>query len=185
MKIGDIGDVRIEDGSNGADRFAYTPAGEGPHEWEWKFVEGRPNNVPTKFGGVIYYRSKLPAAPGASPEDGVDIQCCRKKIVWEAHSIGGAVKAEFVCGGIDWRWTPEGTQSALPYGDTLTKQGLGTYTLTDAWQTLEYPLSETGHKKDDFRRVIGGFGWVIVWPSKDPQPTKTVTIELRNIRYLR
>jgi len=181
MIMGDTGDLRMETGEEGSDRFVYTPEGKGPHEWEYKFIGGVENENPAGFAGVMYLNSAITSEPGTQSGDGFDLREWRQMVSWEARSIGSDVKVEFVAGGITWAWDLK-TKKKVPlaYGDTLPKLSLGSYTVKTAWTRFEFDLGKARLQAKSFERVVGGFGFVI----KAPRSKRTFTIEIRNVRYL-
>jgi hypothetical protein len=128
------------------------------------------------------------------PDGGFDLRGIRT-IQWEARSLRGDVNVEFVIGGVKWKWdeTEKEIQVCEPSSiDSMPRDGLGIYKLTDTWQ--EFRVDLTGHPESDFQCLVGGFGWVIGWGSNgvyldekqtEAEQPKTFTIELRNIRYER
>ncbi len=184
MHVGDIGDITVRD-IGGGYQFSYKPAGNGPHESDLKYVNGVLNPAPAKFGGVVFLKNQLPAQPGRDAGDGQNLSHFRGKIAFEARSLDGTATVKFVIGGINWAWdVASRTKRPLPYPDTMPKRDLGTKELTGSWQEYEFDLESLGLQPENFRRVIGGFGWVMTWPSP-PQPERTFTIEVRKARYLR
>jgi hypothetical protein len=181
MVMGDTGDLRMETGEEGSDRFVYTPAGKGPHEWEYKFINGVENPDPAGFAGVMYINSVITSEPGTQSGDGRDLQAWRQKVVWEARSIGGDANAEFVAGGITWAWDLNTKKKGpLLHPDTLPKLSLGSCSVKSAWTHCEFDVAKAHLPAKSFERVIGGFGFVI----KAPRSKRPVTIEIRNVRYL-
>ena len=184
MEFGDIGDVEISKIAEGY-RFSYTPAGQGSHESEFKYRNGVESRQPAKFGGVICVNDVAPSSPGTDAHDGQDLRRYSGKIAVEARSVNGPATVTFVVGGITWAWNEETrAKVSLPHPDTMPKRELGTEELTDSWREFEFDLGALGLQPEDFKRVIGGFGWVMTWPSP-PQPGRTFTIEIRKARYLR
>jgi hypothetical protein len=190
--MGDVGDVTIGSGDDGADRFTYVATGRPDHEWDQKYVNGELNRRPAKFGGVMYLS---PANDwGQSPDAGYDLRGFRR-LVWDARSVNGEARVEFVLGGVNWIWTTrEGKweKAAPPYPDTMPALRLGTMKLTGEWQTFERELAD--QPEQSFRRVVGGFGWVMSWGANGVEPNdegtrarepRTFVIEFRNVRYER
>jgi hypothetical protein len=184
MKVGDIDDVEISKIGEGY-RISYTAAGQRPHEWQFKYRNGVESPDPARFGGVICVNDVVPARPGTNVKDGQDLRSYAGKIVVEARSVNGPATVTFVIGGITWAWNEDTkTTVSLPYPDSMPKRDLGTKELTDSWREFEFDLGALGLQPEDFKRVIGGFGWVMTWPSP-PQPGHVFTIEVRKARYLR
>ncbi len=191
-KMGDIGDVGILR-VPGEDQFNYEPMGRGPHEWEWKYINGEPNDRPAQFAGVMYLHP--PNNWGTDPNGGRDLRHAAHVIKWEARSDREEVYVEFVIGGINWGWDEQHKRVSARYPDSMPRTSVGTKRLTSTWQQFSVDLKERGLDKEEyFKKVIGGFGWVInwgpngiVWDSKDERPSdiKKFEIEIRNIRYER
>jgi hypothetical protein len=181
MIMGDIGDLKIASGEEGSDRFVYAPTGSGPHEWDYKFINGEENRDPAGFAGVMYINSMVLSEPGARATDGKNLRQWRQKIVWEARAIGGDAKVEFVAGGITWAWDLKTRKTvSLPFGDTLPKLSLGSHSIGRNWTPLEFDLNRAHLAPESFDRVIGAFGFVI----KASESKRPVTIEIRDVRYL-
>lgn len=195
--MGDIGDITVAELPE-AVRFIYEAKGrgapeephKGSHEWEYKYINGELNLNPAKFAGVMYLNP--PNNFGVDPNGGFDLRSIRRVIKWEARSVEREVNVEFVIGGVTWIWDDESRERQdAPYPDSMPRLSLGIKTLTEDWQSFEFDLS--GKPEDDFKRVVGGFAWVISWGSNGvqlneegtPEPSKTFTIEIRNIRYER
>jgi hypothetical protein len=184
MHVGDIGDIAVSNIAGGY-RFSYKPAGSGPHEGGFKFLNGVLNPAPARFGGVVFLKDQLPGQPGRDAKDGQDLSGFRSKIAFQARSVDGTATVKFVIGGINWEWDDASrTKRSLPYPDTMPQRDLGAKELTASWQEYEFDLESLGLQPENFRRVIGGFGWVMTWPSP-PQPERTFTIEVQKARYLR
>jgi hypothetical protein len=188
-KMGDTGDVTINKQPD-LIRFVYQVEGHGPHEWEYKYIHGKENPQPAQFAGVMYLDPR--GNWGTDPDGGYDLRTCHRAIKWEARTTEGEVNVEFVIGGDKRQWSPKGNEQ-YPFPNSIDKS-LGVKHLTAQWQPLGQPLEADLSKlaDDRFKRVIGGFGWVIAWDSngvklnKDqtgPEKSKTFTIEIRNIRY--
>lgn len=185
-KMGDINDVTIAQGVNNT-RFIYETKGRSPHEWEYKFVGGKLNPDPAQFAGVMYLEPQNNF--GTDPTGGFDLRELHRLLKWEARSLKGEVNVEFLIGGVNWVWKNM-TRVPAPNPGSLPKLSLGIRKLTKDWKTFEYYLSQRPER--EFRRVIGGFGWVINWGSngiklnedkKSPDQVKTFEIEIRNARY--
>lgn len=186
-KMGDIGDVKIIK-QKGFVRFVYETKGQGPHEWGFKYVNGSENPQPAQFGGVMYLDPR--DNWGTDPEGGYDLRKCHRVIKWDARSADGEVDVEFVIGGDKWEWDLRTHEKAkLPYPNTINRS-LGTEHLTTEWQQFKTDLSKIAD--DRFKRVVGGFGWVIAWDSNGvrlnrdrtgAEQPRTFTIEIRDIQY--
>lgn len=98
--MGDIGDVRMER-SAGADRFTYETNGTGPHEWDYKYVDGVLNPKPAEFAGVMY----LDPPNNFGQQSGVNLGGTRHVFSWEARSEESTVNVEFIIGGVVWMWS--------------------------------------------------------------------------------
>jgi hypothetical protein len=191
--MGDIGDLRPTARMQDADQFTYEPLGRGAHEWDYKYVNGMLNEKPAQFAGVMYLYPR--GNWGTDPQGGHDLRDVADVLRWEARSVMGEVNVEFVIGGITWVWDePARERIAAPYPDSLPQTSLGTKKLTTSWQAFNVDLHERGRVADNFRRTVGGFGWVITWAANGvelaeggltPKEKKIFTIEIRNIRYER
>jgi hypothetical protein len=187
--MGDINDltVVVTDVNH---QFIYRTTGQGQHEWDYKYINGILNERPAKFAGVMYLD---PPNNFGERCGGFDLRPVRGVIRWEARSADDNVYVEFVIGGINWIWNEQTKQKVTsPFPDSMPAVPLGVKKLTSKWQSFEY--SFLGLPKKDFRRVLGGFGWVINWNSNGvetdetgnaPRNPKVFTIEIRNIRYER
>jgi hypothetical protein len=185
--MGDTGD--IVDVSKGLEsvRFKYEVKGMGPHHWDLKYINGKLNENPAKFAGILY----LSPPNNFGQEAAFDLRADSRAIEWEARSLIGEVDVEFVIGGVNWVWDDEKKiKIKPPCPCSLRRKPLGTRTLTKEWQPFEVDLSNM--PKEEFMNVIGGFAWVITWGSNDiqvnetgtgPEQSKTFEIEIRNIRY--
>lgn len=185
--MGDTGDIR--DPARGSEGvcFTYEVGGRGPREWEWKYVDCELNPNPARFVGVMYL------CCGWGQQPGFDLRAFRRAVAWEARSLSDEVNVEFVIGGINWVWDEqEKIKVKPPCPDSLWRKSLGTYTLTEEWQSFQVDLSNM--PEEEFVNVIGGFSWIITWGSNEiqpneggtgPQEPKTFEIEIRNIRYER
>jgi len=191
-KMGDIGDVDVLRIA-GSDQFIYEVMGRGPHEGDWKYVNGELNDRAAQFGGVMYLHP--PNNWGTDPNGGRDLHQTRDTIAWEARSLDQEVYVEFVIGGVNWIWDEEQCKKkGAPHPDSMPYTRLVVKKLTADWQSFEEDLKEKGLKEEDFKKVIGGFGWVISWPpngirsineGKAPDVVKKFQIEIRDIRYER
>jgi hypothetical protein len=191
--MGDIGDVSPTARTEEADQFIYEPLGRSPHEWDYKYIDGTLNERPAKFAGVMYLCPR--GNWGVDSNGGRDLRSVADMIRWEARSVEGTVDVEFLIGGITWTWDEKAKQRVLaPYPDSLPYTNLGTKRLTPEWKLFEVDLREKGRVRDDFKRVVGGFGWVITWAANGvrmsgdgvgPDQKKVFVIEIRNIRYER
>ncbi len=191
--MGDIGDLRPPARMPGVDQFRYEPLGRPPHEWDSKYVNGTLNEKPAQFAGVMYLHP--PNNWGKHPRGGYDLRRVADVIRWEARCVDGDVNVEFLIGGITWLWDePAVRQVSASYPDSLPTTSLDTKRLTPAWTVFEVDLQERGRVKSDFKRVVGGFGWVITWAANgldmpdsglSSNKTRIFTIEIRNIRYER
>ncbi len=177
----------------GTEVFTYEPLGGDPHEWDYKYVNcDEMSELPAKFGGVVWLNPT--GVFGTAPRNGWDLRGF-DAILWEARALDDPVKVDFFLGGIDWIWEKQGNCWAKirpKYADSMTRVGLGLRTLTDEWQTFRVPLTEM--KSDDFKRVVGGFGWTVSWGNNGiraadsgsrPQEQKLFRFQVRNIRYER
>jgi hypothetical protein len=184
-KMGDIGDVSVEE-QQGLVRFVYETKGRGPHLWEWKYDgDGKENSQPALFAGVMYLDPR--GNWGSDAEGGFDLRNCHRVIKWEARSISGPVEVKFLIGG-DKRDVATKERGKFQFPNTLD-QSLGIRKLDTQWETFEFDLSKI--PDDRFKRIVGGFGWIISWSSNGVEPNnhmstdqpKTFTIEIRNVRY--
>jgi len=184
---GDIGDVQIASGPD-LDRFTYTTNGLGPHEFEWKYVNGGLNPEPAQFAGVMYLNP--PNNFGTDPTGGFDLRGYRV-VRWRAHSLTGNVNVDFSMGGVTWIWDDKArVQVTPPFPESLSIKRLGTKTLDTNWQEFEAAFAP----EDNLRCVINGFAWTISWSSNDvnlnetrtgPVNARTFQVEVRDIRYER
>jgi hypothetical protein len=184
-KMGDIGDVGIVSGPS-LDRFTYPTNGLGPHEWDWKYVNGQLSPELAQFGGVMYLNPQNNF--GIDPTGGFDLRGYRVA-KWEARSLTGSVNVQFSMGGVTWVWDSRaGVKVTPPFPETLSVKSLGIRALNGNWQEFEAPFAP----EDDLRCVINGFAWTIDWPSNDvslnatrtgPVSPRTFQFEVRNIRY--
>ncbi len=191
--MGDIGDLRPTARMPNADQFTYEPLGRAPHESDYKYVNGVLNEKPAQFAGVMYLH---PGGNfGTDPKGGYDLRNVSDVLRWEARSVEGEVYVEFVIGGITWIWDELARERIpAPYPDSLPHTSLGTKKLTTTWQSFNEDLHKRGRVADDFKRTVGGFGWVIAWAANgveldeegiSPKEKKVFTIEIRNISYER
>ncbi len=192
-KMGDVGDITILR-VPGEDQFTYETMGRGPHESDWKYVNGELNDQAAQFGGVMYLHP--PNNFGIDPNGGRDLRATRDFITWKARSGDQEVYVEFVSGGINWNWDEkQHIRKTAPYPDSMPRTSLGTKKLTTDWQSFEARLKERGLDKEEyFEKVIGGFGWVISWSpnsirlnneGRTPDVVKKLQIEICDIRYER
>ncbi len=192
-KMGDVGDITILR-IPGEDHFTYETMGRGPHESDWKYVNGELNDRAAQFGGVMYLHP--PNNFGTDPNGGRDLSATQDFITWKARSGDQEVYVEFVCGGINWNWDEkQHIRKTALYPDSMPRTSLGTKKLTTEWQSFEARLKERGLDKEEyFEKVIGGFGWVISWApngirlndeGKTPDMVKKFQIEICDIRYER
>ena len=181
--VGDTGDISVAK-EPGLVRFTYTEKGQGPQEWDWKYIDGRLNPAPCKCAGVLYLDP--PNNFGTDSLGGFDLRG-RHVLTWTARSLSGPVNVEFVIGGITWQWDKKThVKIGVPYPDSMPRTSFGIQPLTQNWQTFQYDLSKV--PKDDLRAVVAGFGWVINWDSNGVQFTgsgqpKTFSIEIKDIAY--
>ncbi|MCX5645049.1 MAG: hypothetical protein NTZ17_10260 [Phycisphaerae bacterium] len=191
--MGDIGDLRPTARMEEADQFTYEPQGRGSHEYDYKYVNGILNERPAQFAGVMYLHPR--GNWGTDPAGGCDLRDVADVIRWEARAVDGTVNVEFLIGGITWTWDEMAKKKVpAPYPDSLPHTDLGTKRLTSEWKLFEVDLREKGRVRDDFKKVVGGFGWVITWAANglkmsddalSPNQKKVFIIEIRNIRYER
>lgn len=186
-RMGDIGDVIVTKQPEFV-RFTYLTKGQGPHEWEYKFIQGRENPLPARFTGVMYLDPQ--GNWGTDPDGGYDLRTCHRALKWEARSTDGEINVEFVVGGDKKQWDPRTNERAnFPYPNSVSRN-LGAKKLTPQWQQFEADLSKI--PDDRFKRIVGGFGWIMTWDSNGvklnkeqtgAEQPKTFTIEIRNVRY--
>lgn len=177
--MGDTGDLTtaVEPG-NHLIRMTYEASGRGPHEWDYKYIDGKVNPSPCKFAGVMLLDGDWGRTPGA----GYDLRGATT-ISWEARSLSGNVYVSFVAGGVNWDWDDKtGTKVRAPYPDSLPRLQLGEPELTGQWKDFEYPLGKNASAAG-LQAVVAPFGWVISLDSNQGnhgQPARFV-IEVRNI----
>ena len=117
--IGDVGDIGISTGSEGAVRFTFTPNGIGPHEWDYKYLQGRVNEDPARQAGVVWLNP--PGDFGKQSDAGFDLRNLRpKSIVWEARSLEGTVNVRFFMGGNEMG-VEEGRRYMVPSGGSARR----------------------------------------------------------------
>ena len=186
-KMGDTRDITISE-LDILTRFTYQTEGQGPHQWDWTYINRELNPEPAQFAGVMYLDP--PNNWGELEEGGYDLRGFRQ-ITWEARSVEGDVYTQFVIGGIVWQWDDINRDKVnSPYPDSMPRTSLGTKRLDNGWQSFSFDLSQL--PEETLACMIGGFGWVISWGSNGveinaarigPIQAKTFIIELRNIRY--
>lgn len=160
--IGDVGDVTSAHGQEGSVRFSYEAQGRGPHEWEYKYTDGKKNESPAKFAGCVW----LHRGNWGLEDAGWDLRSLRPtRIVWEARSISRPVTVQFFLGTDAWVWQPDEhgtmTRQTPPWPDSLRQTVLGRFDLTEKWQTFEVPL-DFADQDERLQRVLGGFGWLVL-----------------------
>ncbi len=183
--MGDIGDITVANIEDVV-TFTYETKGRGPHEWDWKYVDGELSSGIAQFSGVMLLSS--PNNWGTTA--GYDLRGMTS-VSWEARSLTGAVWVEFVIGGVTWRWDGDSRQQeCVPVPDSMPRISLGKYLLTSSSQSFEYDLS--GLPEEYLMNVIGGFGWTISWGPNDvvlnddrtgPIEPRIITIDVSNIQY--
>jgi len=197
MYMGDTGDIQFSRLANGENEFVYETNGLGPHQWEYKYIAGTENPVPTKFAGIML----ADGGWGSKPADGYDLRWY-KEIRWKACaeagsdlSANGEVVVQFVAGGIDWHINDsEKKTEPVLYPDSLPNQSLGIYSLgtCPAKETMSFSLVDM--PPANLQKVIGGFGWVVSWAPNDvtanvsssaPEKAKTIKIIISDIQYVK
>lgn len=182
-KMGDVGDLHVSK-REGSTVFEYGPEGREPHEWEYKYVGGKLNPAPARFGGVMYLD---PPNNFGTRCGGFDLRKFRRAVEWRARSLEGPVNVEFIIGGVEWVWDEERkARVASPFPDSMPRVSLGTKLVTPQWQDFTYQLS--ARPPADFARVVAAFAWVIAErpPGRaSPERPKPFVIELSGIRYVR
>lgn len=192
--MGDRGDIDISGIGDTANPiiFTYSTNGNGPHEWDYKYINKEINPNPARFAGIMFIDSAGPG--GTDPNNGFDLSAY-KTIRWEARSVQGLVDVKFVIGGVTWTWDEQTKERVVaPYPDSVRSSVLLCEpTLTQEWQSFEYDIS--GFPPDSFQHVVGVFGWTIDWGDNNitsitnpdssivPENPKTLVIEIRNIYY--
>lgn len=182
--VGDTGDITVAMQPDLV-RFTYVTKGQGPHEWDYTYIDGTPNPNPAKFAGVLYLNP--PNNWGTDSHCGFDLRG-RHTLTWKAHSLSGSVYVEFVIGGVVWQWdATTHTKVPVPYPESLPRISLGIKKLTPTWQTFTYDLSAL--PADYLRSVVAGFGWVITWDSSGGQRTgseqpQTFIFEIQDVFYV-
>ena len=179
--MGDIGDImKDEEPGNHLIRMTYEAKGRGPHEWEYKYIDGKINPNPCGFAGIMLLDGDWGQTPGA----GYDLRGFTT-ISWEARSLSGDAFVQFVAGGANWIWDEKTkTKVAAPYPDLLPNLQLREPPLTGQWRHFEFPLDKNATAKD-LQAVVAPFGWIISLNSNKGnhgQPGKFI-IEVRNISY--
>ena len=179
--MGDIGDItKAEEPESHLVRMTYEAKGREPHEWEYKYIDGKINPNPCRFAGIMLIDGDWGRTPGA----GYDLRGFTT-ISWEARSLSGSVFVRFVAGGANWVWS-EKTRTIVgaPYPDSLPNLQLGEPELTGQWRHFEFHLAKNTTAAD-LQAVVAPFGWIISLDSNQGnhgQPGKFV-IEVRNISY--
>jgi hypothetical protein len=181
-KLGDVGDVTISQTADHVE-LRYVPQGAGPHESEHKYVNGRLNPEPARFGGIGWLAGARDEAPGQ------DLSKFRT-LSWEARA-DRPLNVHFDLGGGIWKWNDDevATSRAVPrmvprvHADSLRKRSL-VKRLTTEWQTFAYDLSQID--RAELEHVVMGFSCVVSWEDNDLRgPSDTViTVRVRNLRYL-
>jgi Caspase domain len=184
--MGDIDDVQILPGV-GSYIFEYTTKGKGPHEWNYKYVNGQLNPRPAAFGGVFYL---TPPNNFGTVCGGVDLSEFRH-LKWDARSLSDEVYVEFIIGGINWIWDEIAKKPVEPkYKEKLPRISLGFKRLTSQWQTFDADLSK--RPSPELSRVLNAFSWVVPWSANGvrfnedhtgPDQQKTFRFEIKNVRY--
>ncbi len=176
--MGDTGDItEDEEPSNNLVGMTYEAEGRGPHEWEYKYINGKINSNHCRFAGIMLLDGDWGQTRGA----GYDLRGFTT-ISWEARSLSGNVSVQFVAGGANWMWD-EKTKTIVgaPYPDSLPNLQLGEPKLTGQWQHFEFRVDKNATAAD-LQAVVAPFGWIISLDSNDGHPGKFV-IEVRNISY--
>ena len=194
--MGDTGDIKkVAGGTPNPIQFEYTTNGDGPHQWENKYINMESNLNPAQFAGIMFIDSAGPG--GTDPSNGYDLRGYRS-IKWEARSAEDDidVEVEFVIGGVVWNWD-EQTKRIIPapYPDSIKSTiSMGKHTLTPEWKVFEFVI-QNKLEENSFQCVVGAFGWVITWGDNEvnwvlnddgvsvAENPKTFEIEIRNIRY--
>ena len=132
--LGDVGDIKAVKRED-AVVFTYKVLGQGPHEWDWKYVDMSPNPEPARFGGVMLLNP--PNNWGVVKDGGVDLRRA-KRVSWRACSLTDTdVYVEFLIGGVNWQWNAETkTKEPAPYPDSAPRTSLGTKTVSYTHLTL-------------------------------------------------
>jgi hypothetical protein len=190
--MGNTGDVTIGAGESGGHQFIYETKWRGPHEWDQKYVADKPNPELPQWAGVMYLSP--PNAWGTDSRGGYDLRGFRR-IVWKARSLEGTVNVEFIIGGVTWMWDDKRRKKVdSPYPDTMPNISLGTKKLTPQWQSFDDGGKLSELSEDNFKRVVGGFGWIITWGSNGielndertgPKEIKKFKIEISDVHYER
>ncbi len=189
---GDVGDVKVGAGGEGAVAISYRPQGRGPHEWDFKYVSNEEIARPARHGGATWLSP--PGHWGDSPSGGYDLRPLQPvAITFEARSTGPPVWVHFSAGGVRWRWRLDPwrhwVRSEVLYPDTLPPIYLGTYPLSNNWQkvTCRLPLLSP----DQLRRVVGAFSTAVAWAENGLGPDPAThpraadfQFEVRKIQYL-
>jgi nucleoside phosphorylase len=177
--VGDIGDIgKDEDVSQRRVRFIYNAAGMEPHEWDLKYINGKPNPNPARFAGIMFL-SGWGTEPG-----GYDLRG-RTRVAWQARSVGGPVSVEFIAGGVMWVWNEEvGQKVGVPYPDSMRRITLAEVELNDTWQAFSADLPVP---VEELRAVVAPFGWVVKWDANGVSALspRTLVLEIREIFYER
>lgn len=175
-------------------RFEYSTKGNGPHEWDLKYVDGKINAQLALFGGVMMLN---PANNfGTDPNGGWDLRGARR-ITWRACSGQNDVVVKFMAGGAAWTWDAKtGTRVWSEYPDSLPA---GVVELTqkvsakcDQGQYQSFEISLANVPDDQLRRVVCGFSWLVNWSDNGvvlneertgPKDPKQLILQVRDIQY--
>jgi hypothetical protein len=196
MYMGDTGDIQFSKLPSGLG-FVYETNGKGPHQWEYKYLNGKENPSPAQFAGIML----VDGDGGNKANDGYDLRGY-KEISWKACAEGGSdfnedgnVVVEFVAGGIDWRINDTAMKKEpVPFPDSLPRQTLGIYSLRKCPETEVISFSLSKMRPGYLQKVIGGFGWVISWAPNGvaqnsdgtgPEKAKTFKIIISDVRYIK
>lgn len=196
MHMGDTGDIEFSKLPNGMD-FVYKTNGNGSHQWEYKYIDGKENLNPAKFAGIMLADGDW----GIKADDGYDLRWY-KEIRWKAciqegsdFNDDGDVVVEFVAGGINWQINDALKKNEpVPFPDSLPKQSLGIYTLKKCPDSEVMSFSLLDMRQENLQKVIGGFGWIVSWAPNNvtvnssgtaPEQAKTFRILISEVQYIR
>ncbi|HEY6332654.1 MAG TPA: hypothetical protein VI756_25245 [Blastocatellia bacterium] len=184
-EMGDIDDVAINR-QPALVRFDYTTSGRGPHEWDYKYIDGNLNPHSARFAGVMYMDPDSKFGTGCGGYDLTGMHVVR----WKARSLGHDAIVEFGAGGVKWMWQPGGVKVDPPYPDSLPSMSFGVKRLTGKWKEFEFRLPN--YPEAYFSRVINVFNWTLSWKANHvkidkngngPSNPRTFKIELKDICY--
>lgn len=181
--MGDIGDITksVQPGKHLV-HMTYEAKGRGPHEWDYKYINGGEiNPQPCRFAGIML----LDGDWGRTARAGYDLRGSIM-ISWDARSLSGNVFVRFLAGSENWVWDEKAIAKVdAPYPGSLPNLPLGERELTGQWKHFTYRVDKNV-RAADLQAVIAPFGWIISLDSNQGDHGQSRTffnIEVRNISY--